>query len=140
MKKKYLNIPLFIFVIVIYGAIFLKLFGKKQAEENSSINDMSYLKTISSYDVKRDSFDISTLEKDPFKINRKIKRNPSAKTQATKPKTSSKTETIKAVWPKVAYYGFVKNNSKSTKLTLLKVGTRLYRKRKGESIEDINHN
>ena len=137
MKKKYLNIPLFLFVIIIYGAIFLKLFGKKQVVENDISHNMTYLKTMSNYNVKRDSFDISSLKKDPFKIHKKIKKEKSPKAQTATSKTTSKINSSTSVWPKITYYGFVKNDSKPTRLALLKIDTRLYRKRETESIEDL---
>ena len=137
MKKKYLNIPLFLFVVIIYGAIFLKLFGKKQVVEDNISNNMTYLKTISNYNVKRDSFDISSLEKDPFRIHRRIKKEKSPKAQTAKSKPISKINSSTKVWPKITYYGFVKNDSKPTRLALLKVDSRLYRKRETESIEGL---
>ncbi|MCK8482228.1 hypothetical protein [Psychroserpens algicola] len=138
MKKKHLNILLFILVLVIYGGVFLKLFGKKEVQLNDSFINTTFTKQVSGSEIKRNDFDISTIKSDPFGISkrRNKKQVETTKTKNTAFSSSKKTELIKP-WPKVTYYGFVKNNSNKTKLVLVKVNSKLYRKREQETIDDI---
>ena len=138
MKKKHLNILLLVFVIVIYAAIFFKLFGKKQVHSDNTINDFSYLRTVSNYNIKQDTFDISNLLQDPFRIHNKIKKSRTSTPKVKVSKTVTTPNSTPIVWPNITYYGFVKNNSKVTKLALLKIGTTLYRKREAESINGLH--
>nr|WP_321234625.1 hypothetical protein [uncultured Psychroserpens sp.] len=137
MKKKHLNIPLFILVLIIYGGVFLKFFGKKEVQFDDSIYSSTFSKQGSNFDVKRNDFDISSIKIDPFKINKRSKRKASTVSPAKKTASTSNKKTLKKPWPKIAYYGFVKNNINKTRLVLVKVNSKLYRKREKEDIDDL---
>ncbi|WP_040254158.1 hypothetical protein [Psychroserpens mesophilus] len=138
MKKKYLNIALFVLVLIIYAGVFSKIFGKKPLETNSQDYNFSFTNQIPKFDIKRNNFDINNIENDPFGINKRIK-NPITVSKSKPVKTSGryKTSEIKKQWPLINYYGFVKSNGKSTRLALIKINSKLYRKREQESVEDI---
>jgi hypothetical protein len=135
MKKKHLNILLLILVFVIYGGVFSKLFGKKQLEVKASDYNYSFNTQIPKFDIKRNSFDINSVEKDPFRINKKSKQ---LNTVSKGNKSTNPTQNIKKKsWPRISFFGFVKNDLKFTRLALVKVGNKLYRKREGEVIDNI---
>ncbi|MEP1490164.1 MAG: hypothetical protein ABJK28_17225 [Algibacter sp.] len=137
MNKKYLNSTLIVLLIIIWAAVFYKYFGdSKQLSENTiainalALNGQDYL-------VTKDTFLLELTDRDPFRVSRKIKRK-SSKLPKSKPKSAVKTNKKKSiVWPTIAYHGFVKGDRKNTRLILLKIDNRLYRKREKEIVNEI---
>lgn len=138
MKKKYLNFVLIILVLVIYGAIFFKHFGKKEAQLNDTPYTVPFSSQMADFTIKRNNFDINSIENDPFRINGKSYR-PSVENSLPKSNTNSKPKKLVSnkPWPVITYYGFVKNTLSKTRLALIKVNSKLYRKREKEDIDDL---
>jgi hypothetical protein len=137
MKKKHLNIPLFILVLFIYGSVFFKFFGKKGVQiEDTPYNNM-LSKQVSDFETKRNDFDISNIKSDPFGISEKRIRK-STTSQLNGTVKSTKKIAAPIAWPNITYFGFVKNNINTTRLALVKVNNKLHRKRENEKIDDIS--
>ena len=119
-------------------AFFLNSSEKKKVQIDGPTYTESFSKQASFFDIKRNDFDISTIKSDPFGINEKRKKKSIVNTQ---PKTSlsstAKKKILKKLWPDITYFGFVKSNANTTRLALLKINNRVYRKREKEDINDI---
>jgi len=138
MKKKYLNILLVPLTIIIYSGLFLKHFGKKELIVEELAYNTTFSNQASNFKIQRNDFDITKLENDPFGINKKRIRKPSETLKTEKANFSSpKKIEQKKPWPKITYYGFVKNSLSKKRLVLVKINSKLYRKREEEDIDDI---
>ncbi|MDO5981441.1 hypothetical protein [Flavivirga spongiicola] len=139
MKKKYLNSVLIVFLIVIWGAVLYKYFGKPNTSKKNIKNEMSSISYQPKYMVTKDTFLLEIINKTPFKTSKNLRK----KVITTKPKVVSKKPPVKpikkttAVWPDISYHGFVKGNQKATRLILLKINKKLYRKRENEAVDDL---
>ena len=135
MNRKYLNSVLIVFLIVIWGAVFYKYFGrKKPTKENLHSNNYTLTK-INEFGIIKDTFKLELIEKDPFRANRKIYNNIS---KAPVKKSVKKVIIDKNIkWPKISYYGFIKSHNNNTRLVLLKIDNSVYRKREKELINNI---
>lgn len=133
MGKKQLNIVLSTLLLVIWGGVFYKYFIKKSTPQVNVIEPHVTLSNIT-YNQAKDSFKLASVNKDPFRLSRSYvtKKKPSLPKKIKKPKTI-----IPLKWPKVAYYGFVKRDNAKTKLALVKVNGKLYRKREKEFIDEL---
>ncbi|WP_298892444.1 hypothetical protein [uncultured Psychroserpens sp.] len=138
MKKKHLNIVLFILVFVIYGGVFFKIFKKKEVQLDNSAYNSTFSQQVSDFNIKRSNFNISSMKSDPFGISKMRTRKPIVKMEpkSTFNSVPQKTKTS-MTWPRVTYYGFIKNNSKTTRLALIKINNKLHRKREQEKIDNI---
>lgn len=140
MTKKAINIGLLIIVVFIYGSIVIKC--SKNNNLSSDTNAIANLNSNYSADRKmvKDTFQLNITQTSPFGVSKKRKtyrnsnaQNQSSNTKKRTPRSSSNSE----IWPKINYYGFVKSEKKSTRLVLVKIGDRLYRKREKEEIDQI---
>ena len=133
MDKKYLNSALIVLLIVIWGGIIYKYFGKSKvvAQKRPFINANTPVNHV----ISKDTFTLKLNNRDPFKTS-KIKRAVSNTTSSKK--KSKKTSVSKVVvWPKIQYFGFVKSEANKTKLALVKVNGKLYKKREKDKIEAL---
>ncbi|GAA3591086.1 hypothetical protein Q4Q39_15790 [Flavivirga amylovorans] len=139
MKKKYLNGVLIVLLIIIWGAVVYKYFGKSNASKKNRDNNISNISSQPKYNVTKDTFLLEIINKSPFKASKRIKKP----VQATKVKASTQKPILKhikkvnTVWPDISYHGFVKGNHKTTRLVLLKIDKKLYRKRENETVGDL---
>ncbi|MDO5968999.1 hypothetical protein Q4Q35_04190 [Flavivirga aquimarina] len=137
MNKKYLNSTLIVLLVIIWGAVFYKYFGdnKRSSESVDTINPLAF--NEQHYLVIKDTFLLKLTDRDPFKVSRDIKKK-SIKPSAKKNKKVVKPVIKKnMVWPTITYHGFVKGESRNTRLILLKIANKLYRKREKETVSDI---
>lgn len=138
MNKKYLNSILIVLLIIIWCSVFYKYFGgKKSSSENiDAITLVSNYKQ--DYSIIKDTFQLKLSVRDPFGVSRRIakKRDPKKNSKA-KPKKNLKSIKRSLLWPSITYHGFVKGENKSTRLILLKINSKLYRKREKEIVNNI---
>jgi hypothetical protein len=136
MKKKPLNIILLVLLIVIWGGVIYKHFGRSIVVKGTPENISGQLLDITKKNFVKDTFQLHLTNKNPFKTAK-----PSSHTKPkaiTKPliKVKPKART-KPKWPNMTYHGFVKGNKNNTRLVLLKIDNKLYRKREKETIKGI---
>ena len=138
MNKKYLNSVLIVLLLIIWVGVFYKYFGNK----NTSIKNTGVSNFTSNYKqnymIVKDTFKLELIERNPFDASYKIRKTTIPKTSVNKKIKTKKTIVKKSiVWPTITYHGFVKGESKATRLILLKIDNRLYRKREKERVKDI---
>ena len=140
MNKKYLNIGLIILFVVIWGSVIYRYFGNKKTTNENTLAITIPENYKDNYTIAKDTFQLKLINKNPFKIAKQIKRikTPSKRVAPKKKKIVKKVVKTNIVWPEITYHGFVKGERKSTKLILLKINKRLYRKREKETIEEIS--
>ena len=130
-----------VFLIVIWGGVLYKYFGKQIDTDSSFINNIVESDYNSDYLLikDKDTFLFQITNQNPFKTS--VKKKPLEIIK--KSKISSRTTIVKnnskknIVWPSITYHGFVKGERKTTRLILLKIDNRLYKKREREVLHDI---
>ena len=136
MNKKYLNIILLVLLIFIWGAVFIKYFGFNKISPNSTT--IGFTSNYSKkYNIFKDTFELKLNELDPFRISGKIIKTPVVNKVEISPKTTVKPIHKNVVWPSITYHGFVKSEGETTRLILLKINNKLFKKRENETIADI---
>ena len=124
--------------MIIWGGVFYKYFGgSKSSKKNiEAIDSISNYEQV--YNIAKDTFQLELMERDPFGISDGIKKKIPTEKPVNKPKVIVKPVVNKSmVWPTITYHGFVKGESKTTPLVLLKIDNRLYRKRERETVDNI---
>lgn len=134
MQKRIINGLLITLCVVIYGAIFFKAFWKKEEVDNTPIIAASYTNFDLKINANKDSIELYLPTRSPFGEPNKVKKVRS-KTQSQKSKNIKK-EPTKKQWPRIAYFGFVKNSANNQKLAVVKVNNNLFRKREGDYLDD----
>ena len=138
MKKKHLNITLTIFLIIIWGSVIYKYFGGNKASVKNVETISSAANYKQDYIMAKDTFSLKLIDRDPFGVSGRVVK----RVESTKPVSSTKSIVKPAVkksivWPTIIYHGFVKGASNDTRMILLKIDNRLYRKREKETVNDI---
>jgi len=134
MPKKVINGLLIAFCVVIYGAIFLKAFGKKNKVSDSIATIPNFKGNFNSNNTTKDTFKLYVTDRSPFgepSRSRKVISKPIAKNLFR----LEKKETVIS-WPEISYFGFVKNKNNDQKLAVVKVNNVLYKKREGDELSD----
>lgn len=127
MKKDTINIFLVIFLVFIWGAVIKKYFLKKEVKR---VEKKRILYSNNNYINKKDTFKLEITNLNPFKL----KKEKVLKKIIKKNKTNVEIQKSKKTYK---YYGFVKSKKNKSKLILLRVDNKLYRKREREKIGDI---
>lgn len=141
MSKKYLNSILIVFLIVIWGSVIYKYFGKQSDKQLTSEYVNSNHNYQYDYKMVRDTFKLKLTNPNPFKASKKTlkTRTVKANNKPTKKKqVKNNVSKAKTTWPLITYHGFVKGDKKATRLILLKINNRLYRKREKETIKGVS--
>lgn len=138
MNKKYLNGILITLLIVIWSSVVYKYFGNTQSLSVPADATAAVSPVRLDYEVIKDTFHLDLTDRDPFDASKKIKRRVAvAKSiKRTKPTKDLKQKKI-TTWPTLTYHGFVKGENSKTRLILLKIDNRLYRKRERETVQNI---
>ncbi|GGD07610.1 hypothetical protein [Hyunsoonleella pacifica] len=138
MNKKHLNIILLGLLLVIWGAVLYKYFGKPSVIENTINNTPKHFAYSPKATFSKDTFMLQLINTNPFKTAKKSKKtnSKSKKAHQSSVKVKPKTKT-NLKWPKIKYHGFVKSNNQNTRLILLTLDNTLYRKREKEIINGI---
>ncbi|MHA7843653.1 MAG: hypothetical protein ACX93I_10060 [Winogradskyella sp.] len=134
MQKRIINGFLITLCIIIYGAIFFKAFWKKEEVNSSPLVADSYTNFDLKVNTDKDSIELFFPTRSPFGEPSKIS-NVASKTQSKKSETLKK-EPTKKTWPRISYFGFVKNSANNQKLAVVKVNDNLFRKREGDYLDD----
>lgn len=138
MKKKILNVFLITMLVIIYGKIFLKMFGSSSFNDTISTYELSVLDNKINKPLERIDFDISNVKTDPFRLSTQSSIIQNKKITTTKSLKKSKiTDSKYLYWPNFEYYGFVKNQKSKSPLILVKVDSKMIRKREGEVFDNI---
>ncbi len=130
---------LIILLVVIWGAVIYKYFGKSGGMNDDIDHDLTGANYKPKYIITKDTFLLELINKAPFKTSKIVRK----KVAQTKPKVAVIKKKVKPVkksnlvWPTISYHGFVKGKNKSTRLILLKINKRLYRKRENETIDNL---
>lgn len=139
MKKKKLNILLIIVVLIIWGVLIHRIVKKYFS---SNTNPILYelptdRNTVLDYTIKKDSFHLLALNRDPFLNILENEKAVIKKSIVRKKSTSAKNQKT-VVWPKhIEYYGFIKSEKSKTSRALLRIDGVLYRVEQNKKIEDI---
>lgn len=114
MKKKYLNIILIVIVVGIWGKLIYN-YTKRFTKPTIVTIKKNELKNIVA--IKKNSFDLLNLQRDPFLNKMAYKKNTSKKIKKynTKPKNSKHFN-----WPRIKYIGYLSSKS-SSKLAILEI-------------------
>ncbi len=132
MKKKYLNSTLIILLLIIWGNIIYKYFGRSKTKDTQA--HIVGANMPIHYAVAKDTFILQLNNRDPFKVS-KIRK---VTTVTRSIRIIKNNQPIKPViWPNIEYYGFVKSVSNKTKLVLVKVNGKLLKKREKDKIESL---
>ncbi len=136
MNKRYLNGLLLAFLLLIWGGVIYKFFGK--AKHNTAVNTVSNVVAHHKpkYTANRDTFKLDIKNKNPFKTSRYYVETNKNTPQKSK-KSVKKTTALPIKWPSITYHGFVKSPNKSKMLILVKVDQKVYRKREKDVVKDI---
>ncbi len=139
MNKKYLNSVLFILLVIIWGSVIIKYFGTSKGVLNTPKEMVSNISGNKNYETVRDTFKLDIQNKDPFKVTKPIENKTPIKTALPKPiqKQVRVDKPVAIHWPSITYHGFVKGDHNTTRLILLKVDNKLYKKREKEMIADL---
>lgn len=85
---------------------------------------------------ERDTFSLILPKRDPFLDKQTILKTP--KVSKIKSKTPVKLKrAINKPWPVIKYFGFVKSNTRSQRLGLLKISGKLYRVNVSDTVEEL---
>ncbi|WP_299883438.1 hypothetical protein [uncultured Lacinutrix sp.] len=136
MNKKTINSILIILLLLIWGSVIYKYFGKTSTLVTEQVVNSNHLKPNLNYNIDKDTFKLSLEPRDPFKASKNKKTIVNA-SNSKKRQPINKTKKANVPWPIIEYYGFVKGKQNSTKKVLLKINSKLYRKREKETIEAL---
>ncbi len=138
MNKKYLNITLIVLLVIIWSSVFYKYFGgKKATRENLYSINITSNKT-KKHGVPKDTFQLKLVNRDPFGVSKRKKNNVSKPSISKTIKKVKQTLNKNIIWPAISYHGFVKSENSTTRLILLKIDNRIYRKREKDMVRDVS--
>ncbi len=139
MKKKYLNISLIVILVIVYGSVIKKCAGFGDSTPDTVLVTTSTPNYIKDAFEVKDTFNLNLNKRDPFdSSNRKFKYVSNKTEESKKPQVYSKKPVDKNLsWPTISYHGFVKSSRNATKLAIIKINNKLYRKREKENFENI---
>lgn len=134
MQKKSINSILIIGVVLIWGVLAFKFIRPFFMDKPEVITAESLPIKTTPVTRKKDTFNLETVNRDPF-LGKVFFKKQGVKKALTKKKKRKPTK--KTPWPKIAYLGFVKSSTSTNKLGLVRVNKKLHRVRKNVSIENI---
>lgn len=139
MNKKYLNSGLIVLLVIIWGSVIYKYFGKQTHSQIASEFVSSNHNYKNDYKMVKDTFKLELINSNPFKASNKVKKRVAhgAAKLAQKKNTKKAPNKANIVWPTITYHGFVMGENKSRPLILLKINNRLYRKREKEIQNEV---
>ncbi|MBP2832825.1 hypothetical protein J8281_11570 [Aquimarina sp. U1-2] len=145
MNKKILNRVLLVFLVVIWGIVFQKIFkffGNSSDQEDLAFKIQPIVPPKNNF--SKDTFNMSRISRDPFlgKVSFS-KRKQVASTKVKVPPTHQRTNRSKskiasvASWPKISYHGYVKGVKSTSELILVRVNNTFKKLHEGEYWEDL---
>jgi hypothetical protein len=139
MNKKHINIVLIVVVVGLWGTVLYKYVNRFFVTEDLPYTSQNLSMPIIAK-IKKDSFTIQPLERDPFLGKLLVKKqNDFRPNVVIKQPIVKKAPEIKITkpFPRVQYYGYIKSQDKSEKLILLKVNNKLERLRLKANIDGL---
>lgn len=146
MAKKKINIVLILFVLGLWGTVAYKALSQYFFSEEIKVTTATTDYTFSGEKVKRDTFRLEKIGRDPFLNTTLVREERSNSASSTgiarvrsnipvKTATVEKPKEIKN-WPVIGYYGYIKSGDKN-ELVMLKVGNSIHRVRKGQEVDGL---
>lgn len=136
MNKSLINKGLIAVVAIVWLLIGYRLvnnfFGKSEIMEYQAPLETAMPENL----LKRDTFQLSLLKRDPF-LGTYAKSSKKSRNTATISNTPIIRTPKTVQWPKIEYYGFVKSENNSSPLLLFKVNDKLHRIRKRGKIDEL---
>lgn len=135
MPRKTVNIILIAAVLGLWGMIAYRFVRNLAPTATVPIEGRQVGMRSSDLSVKRDTFGLQPLERDPFlgRIHKPKSRKVSPKRAVSAPK---KQTPAPAPWPEVAYYGYIKAG-KNPEAVILKVNGQMLRLHTGETRDNL---
>ena len=134
MSKQTINKILIVGLIVIWGFVGYRFIynyiSKNELQLANNFNTIPENQKT----TNRNPFLLSTISRDPFLGTYSIPKKESVSRKYQK-NSGALSKTI--VWPKIEYFGFVKNENNKNPLALLKINNELKRIRKGENYNGL---
>jgi len=143
MDKKIRNRILYIAVACLWGIAIYRTYNNYQTKQENEELAIVNTPSISPIQFNKDTFELELPDKDPFLESGwtpTIKIENSSSNNSTNNLNIVKKEIVKPtekVWPKIEYFGFVKNRNKNSTLCLLKIDGQLMQLSKGQNEKGI---
>ena len=142
MSKKRINIALLILVLALWGTVGYKSMNQYFFPKEIALNDVQSNSTFNFSQIKKDTFNLEPIQKDPFlnKNNFNLNQNTVVKKVYVQPKVINKPPVQpKSIinWPSVSYYGYIKSKDKTEELILVKIDNELHKLRKNAAIDGL---
>lgn len=142
--KKIINIILIIVVLSLWGTVIYKYIDRLfySETENSEVLELNDFDFDDLLLVKKDTFDLKELGRDPFLDKIKIKKIDQDGGERVKQKSISNvienTEKKQNIsFPSVEYYGYIKSKEKKEELILIKINQKLERVRLKSNVDGL---
>lgn len=139
-SKKAINLGLICLVIALWGTVLYKYINRFFISEGNFVSQTEYYSDLSSKIVKKDTFKLLKLKRDPF-LNKNFvsqKNIVQPQKEFNKPRKLSVSNSNSVVdFPSIKYYGYIKSKSKNEELVLLKINNRLERVKVNSSINGL---
>jgi hypothetical protein len=142
MDKKIRNRILYVTVAILWSVAIYRTWKNHQIKEENETVEIVSVPPISPMQFQKDSFELILPERDPF-LNttwKPVSENIQPEKQEIKKQNPVVKEIEKpftTVWPKIEYFGFVKNREKNSTLCLLKIDGKQVRIGNGDVYEKI---
>ena len=142
MSKKRINIALIILVLGLWGAIGCKTINQFFFSKAQFVNDAKQNVTSNFTKIKKDTFNLETIQRDPFLNKSSIKPDDDSivKSIYIRPPLINKPITqprLSVSWPSVFYYGYIKSKGKTEELILVKIENNLLKLRKNSEVNGL---
>ncbi len=136
MKQKKIQVLLLVGVVVIWIFVLKKAFSIWGTDSDVVVAVTQEKPVVSIPEFKKDTFTLTIPERDPFldfKVVSIRENKPKKTIQVSKTKIEPN-----IVWPKLQYFGYLKGDTKSGKMVLMKIDNKLHRIRENNTVLDVH--
>lgn len=135
--KKIYYVGIRVLVVVIYAALLVKIFGVFKTDQNDNLQETHEKPSnIASEVYKKKAYQLDIKNDNPFLESTKQAKKVVENIDQVKTKRKlAKSKTT--LWPSIAYYGFVKSNDSKNKRVVVKINSKIYKKREHDKVSDI---
>lgn len=134
MNRQVLNRVLIVVLVIVWSFVGYKFISNFFSKKEILIADSFKIEPVKTSPIQRDTFRLKESNRDPFLNTYKKTERAAALSRTGGTKRIEKRETP---WPKIEYFGFVKNENSKSPLVLLKINNRIKRMRQGETTDNI---
>jgi len=140
MDKKIRNRIIYVTTACLWGIAMYRTWQNYQVEEQTASTEIVSMPSISPMKFGKDTFQLELPDQDPFLQSSwtPVVQNNVSKNEP--PKTDVKKEVEKPVvkaWPRIEYFGFVKNRNQNSTLCLLKIDGKQIQLNKGQQYNGL---